>query len=495
MIFKLFLFFRLGQELAKLGNQVTLIIPSNAKLTFDNNQPGFETLSFQSRYNESIFNAEKTQEMLYKYASSGSFYQYYMWYKKNARVYIENEGYDMIFDKEIMKNLKEKEIDFMILDFEPYRHLQVLTKLFNVPYAVYSLPFLPWRYGVARLPSSSSNLFLGYTRELTFMQRFLSLSFDLLFACLAQVGNEKDDFYFKVKKKYQIDLVSFASHYTNASLYFYLEDLTTGDPSATTPFCISVGEIMGRPSNALPKNLETFVTQKPTVLISFGSYIHALPQAQTDKFCNVFEKLKNFNFIWKIKNEAVCGRKIVNLMLRPWVPQNDLLSKVVLFVSHGGYNSFVEAVYQGTPLVVFPMIVDQQYQAEMAEIKNIGIKMNLFDWSESELIVNIMMLTSKESAYKKSANRWSSIMKDRPITAAQKVSHAINHVIKFGDKHLKDNSTQLYWFQYFMFDVFLAYILIAFSIFVSTYLIVRLIFRKIFRLSFIEKLFRKQKKL
>ena len=298
----------------------------------------------------------------------------------------------------------------MILDLEACRNFQVLPKFFNVPYAVYSLPFFPWRYGVARLPSIKSNFFLGYTGKLTFKQSFKNLCLDLLFVYITNAELEKDDFYFKVKEKYQIDLVSIKSHYTNASLYFYLEDLTTSGPSATT-----VGEIMGRSSNALPKDLETFVTQKPTVLISFGSYIHALPQAQTDKFCNVFEKLKNFNFIWKIKNEdmKVCGRKIGNLMLRSWVPQNDLLSKVVLFVSHGGYNSFVEAVYQGTPLVVFPMIVDQQYQAEMAEFKNIGIKMDLSDWSEQKLIVNIMMLTSKESAYKKSANRWSSIMKEQ----------------------------------------------------------------------------------
>ena len=470
---------RLGQELAKLGNQVTLVKSSNNKISLSQNISGFESLTFQTRHNEVLLDLKETQDIWFEFAISKDIAAFYEWYLKKMVPFLEEECYDMLQDEAFMKKLKDRKIEFLVFDFEPDRYLQVVSKLLNSPYAVLSLPHIPWRFGIPRIPSFASTLLLGHTDKMSFAQRVRSLGWDLFFNHAFFSEKEKDIWYYEAKEKFGTNVKSHGNFIEKASLFLYLEDPVVSYARPTTPRCILISDIMARPSEPLPNELETFVAQKPTVLVSFGSFIHTLPTEESDKFCNVFEKLTKFNFIWKVKNEAVCGRKIGNLMLRSWVPQNDLLSKVVLFVSHGGYNSLMEAVHHGTPLLVFPMAIDQLHQANLAESKKFGIKMDFSDWSEQELIDNILMLTSKESAYKKSANRWSSIMKDRPITAAQKVSHAIKHVIKFGDEHLVDNSTQLYWFQYFMFDIFLAFlVIIGLTAFLLLFLL-KLIIKKV----------------
>ena len=64
----------------------------------------------------------------------------------------------------------------------------------------------------------------------------------------------------------------------------------------------------------------------------------------------------------------------------------------------------------------------------------------------------------------------SAIMRDQPSTAAEKASHLINHVLKYGDKHLKTSAHELSLFQFYMFDIFLFILVVAIScsVFLST---------------------------
>ena len=57
----------------------------------------------------------------------------------------------------------------------------------------------------------------------------------------------------------------------------------------------------------------------------------------------------------------------------PTLPQVDLLRLgVELFLTHGGQNSFMEALSQGCPLVVCPGFADQPVNAAKAEALGIG---------------------------------------------------------------------------------------------------------------------------
>ena len=52
-----------------------------------------------------------------------------------------------------------------------------------------------------------------------------------------------------------------------------------------------------------------------------------------------------------------------NFVVRPFVPQLELLPKTALFVTHGGLNSVNEALLHGVPLVVSPEQGDQHFVA------------------------------------------------------------------------------------------------------------------------------------
>jgi MGT family glycosyltransferase len=56
---------------------------------------------------------------------------------------------------------------------------------------------------------------------------------------------------------------------------------------------------------------------------------------------------------------SVGDRAPANFIVRPWVPQVDILRRASAFVTHGGMNSVQEALYYGVPLVMVPQAADQ----------------------------------------------------------------------------------------------------------------------------------------
>jgi MGT family glycosyltransferase len=55
-----------------------------------------------------------------------------------------------------------------------------------------------------------------------------------------------------------------------------------------------------------------------------------------------------------------------NFVVRPFVPQIEILKRCAAFVSHGGMNSVQEALYHDVPLVVVPQAADQFWIASRA---------------------------------------------------------------------------------------------------------------------------------
>jgi glucuronosyltransferase len=73
----------------------------------------------------------------------------------------------------------------------------------------------------------------------------------------------------------------------------------------------------------------------------------------------VFSKLDK-RILWKWETEAM-KRKPDNVMLKKWLPQQDVLGhpNVELFVTHAGFGSILEAIYHETPVLSMPGFADQ----------------------------------------------------------------------------------------------------------------------------------------
>jgi len=224
------------------------------------------------------------------------------------------------------------------------------------------------------------------------------------------------------------------------------------------PNTVAVGDIMaGRPGKALPRDLEDFVSASKdgVMLVSFGSYLNFATHDVVRKFCDTFtDKRNRLLVVWKINDDNVCSNN-GRVKMMSWVPQNDLLAdpRVQIFISHGGLNSIVESAYHAKPMIIFPIIADQLSNAAAAESKGLAIRMDISNFSSETLLFNIDKILH-DPTYRRNAHLSSAILRDRPDTAAQRVSAMINHVIKYGDRHLRTGAFELSTMQFFMFDIF-----------------------------------------
>jgi len=251
-----------------------------------------------------------------------------------------------------------------------------------------------------------------------------------------------------------------------ASLWFYIEDISLGYAQPLMPNTIDIGSIIaGRPGKALPREIEDFISASNdgVVIVSFGSYFDFDTPGIVRKFCDAFtDRRHRLRAIWKTKPVNICPNDDGRVKIMPWIPQNDLLAdpRVRIFISHGGINSIIESVYHAKPLIIFPVVADQSFNAAAAESKGFAIRMDIGDFTSDALLSNIMTLLT-DPTYERNAHLASAIMRDRRNSTAQRVSAMIDHVIKYGDRHLRTGAYELSTLQFFMFDIF-AVLLAAF---------------------------------
>uniref|UniRef100_T1L0V1 Glucuronosyltransferase n=1 Tax=Tetranychus urticae TaxID=32264 RepID=T1L0V1_TETUR len=73
------------------------------------------------------------------------------------------------------------------------------------------------------------------------------------------------------------------------------------------------------------------------------------------------------------------------------------LPRVDLFITHGGTNSFIESLAAGKPLIVIPQFGDQLDNAQRIADLNLGVRINLHEFSDEMLLKAIEdVLNDKE---------------------------------------------------------------------------------------------------
>ncbi|KAI3782180.1 hypothetical protein L2E82_12214 [Cichorium intybus] len=127
-------------------------------------------------------------------------------------------------------------------------------------------------------------------------------------------------------------------------------------------------------------------TQKPrsVAYISFGTVCRLLP----DEIVALAETLEDTKtpFLWSLKDDSMkhlpdgfLKRTTANGMGKvvPWAPQVQVLYhfSVCVFVTHGGWNSVLESVGAGVPMICRPFFGDQQINTWMVErVWGIGVR-------------------------------------------------------------------------------------------------------------------------
>ena len=201
-------------------------------------------------------------------------------------------------------------------------------------------------------------------------------------------------------------------------------------------------------------------------MVSLGSGFDAVPEEWLIAFCDAFNRVK-YTIIWKLKFQPPCEPGD-HIHIKAWVPQNDILAhpKLILFITHYGYNSILESVSHGKPMIGFPTSLDQPYNAQIVKDKGMGESLDITSFTSDELVAEINRVTSDKS-YTENALLGSKLLKNKPISPGKRASFWVQHIVDFGSGHLTSKATELSNMQYIMLDIYLFIMLVIIAIIIA----------------------------
>lgn len=115
-------------------------------------------------------------------------------------------------------------------------------------------------------------------------------------------------------------------------------------------------------------------SNRPVIYISMGTVHHT----DTAFYRQCFQAFADHpgQFILSVGPSAdltQLGAIPQNFIVRPSVPQLDVLQHTDVFVTHGGMNSIHEALYYGVPMVVIPHQMEQLLNGRIVEAQGAGL--------------------------------------------------------------------------------------------------------------------------
>ncbi|KAJ1375791.1 UDP-glycosyltransferase family, conserved site [Sesbania bispinosa] len=113
----------------------------------------------------------------------------------------------------------------------------------------------------------------------------------------------------------------------------------------------------------------------PVLYVAFGSQAE-ISNEQLEEITIGLEESR-VSFLWVIRKDEECGVldgfeervKERGMVTREWVDQREILmhESVEGFLSHCGWNSVIESICAGVPILAWPLMADQHLNAKMVE--------------------------------------------------------------------------------------------------------------------------------
>ncbi len=347
----------------------------------------------------------------------------------------------------------------------------LLPHRLGVPYISYSDFLDPW---IARLPWLPSLVPLPLTQsvfviqDLThFSNRLLSTLIAIAWKIFRACTNPALPEVMTKYSQYGLNVGSSAELASESLLWLNANDPLLDWHYPSMPHVVDVGGLNIRPGQPLPADLETLLagSDQGTILVSFGTMLYNLPGEVIQKMITAFQRFPRYTFLWTGGNRSSLATDLPrNVHLRDWVPQNDVLrhANVVLFISHCGKQGIYEAMYHGVPMAAMAITLEQQQNAKLLEARGYGQEINIFDFTSEDLYTNLSDILTTPS-FKINAQRASRQFQERPETPRQTGARWVEHVLKYGNEHLKSRAFELSWWSFWLLDVMVTFAL-SFSI-------------------------------
>ncbi|KXJ80316.1 hypothetical protein RP20_CCG025547 [Aedes albopictus] len=160
-------------------------------------------------------------------------------------------------------------------------------------------------------------------------------------------------------------------------------------------------------------------------------------------------------FAHKYKAPIVSVGLPSNVMIKPWLPQSDILAhpNVKVFITHGGLLGTQEGVYRAVPMLGIPIYCDQHLNMNKAVLGGYAVRLYFpnitetsFRWALEELLY--------KPEYKRNMDRVSGVFRDRPVPALDEAVYWVEYVIRHkGAPQLRSAGLDLPWVSFALLDV------------------------------------------
>ncbi|GMR44665.1 hypothetical protein PMAYCL1PPCAC_14860, partial [Pristionchus mayeri] len=265
------------------------------------------------------------------------------------------------------------------------------------------------------------------------------------------------------KQQFGPDFPSVEEIVANSSLI-----LTAGDPlldlaRPTQRKIVDIGAIGIRDANSIDKEYDAILNLRPkTVIFSLGSVARSagLPVEYKRGIAEAFRRFSDVTFIWKYEepDNANHVEGIDNVILRKWIPQNDLLGddRISALITHGGKTSLNEVGAKGRPAVFIPLYGDQTRNAAIAVRLGFGVFLNKLELSDADLIESAIRAVLEDEKYASAAKLVASTIRNRPFSPSELLVKHVKFAALFGNvKALNQEGLDYPLYIYFNLDIVL----------------------------------------
>uniref|UniRef100_T1GRG5 Glucuronosyltransferase n=1 Tax=Megaselia scalaris TaxID=36166 RepID=T1GRG5_MEGSC len=266
----------------------------------------------------------------------------------------------------------------------------------------------------------------------------------------------------------------------NISLILVNSHRATDSPRPTISGLVDIGGAHIQKPKPLPKDIQDFIdsANDGVVYFSLGSFMKCadMPKEKLTIIIDALGKLKQ-KVLWKYEDESIELPR--NVMIKKWMPQNDILAQknVVLFITHGGRFGTLEGSYWGKPMLAIPLFGDQHTNIQRLKRQGVALSLDFLTFTSDELVSKVNTLLTKPFVDK--ARKISSLFQDNPIQPMDEAMYWIECVIRHkGAPHLKSKAVDMSVFQYLLLDILAIHlgtlVLAGFALFAFVRMFIRL---------------------
>ncbi|KAJ8723040.1 hypothetical protein PYW07_004220 [Mythimna separata] len=195
----------------------------------------------------------------------------------------------------------------------------------------------------------------------------------------------------------------------------------------------------------LPKSLQQLVDSAKHGVIYFnlgGSTSEDLPVGTKQELLRAFRQVEQ-TVVWKYRGtlDYVPG----NVHLVEKAPQLAMLKhpNTVMMITHGGYLSYLEAMYCGVPIISLPVKRDQLLTVDLAASRGRGVRVPLTSMIGYRVKEAILEMLGNYS-YRSNAKEASVVLQNPLVPMRQELLYWVEHAMSTrGAPHLRSRALQL----------------------------------------------------